>query len=126
MIELRVCAGLAIRARRKRLHLTQKELATRLGTTQQRVSNLEQARTGLSLDLFVRVLVALGCSDDELAEALNPSRCFPVGKLRRRAALRYFPRPLDDRREGWNGHAGEAMLGACSSKTRTPMTGLSG
>ncbi len=92
VIELQIVAGMAVRRRRESAGMSQKELAERLGTTQARISKIEQAAAGIALDLYVRALLELGATDEELIAALNPAECRPVYELRRRAALPYFPK----------------------------------
>jgi transcriptional regulator with XRE-family HTH domain len=97
LIELQITAAIAVRSKRRQRRLTQKQLASRLGTTQARISRLECAKAGISIDLYVRAMINLGATDDELAAALNPGGCRPVQQLRQRASLRFFPPPLDER-----------------------------
>jgi transcriptional regulator with XRE-family HTH domain len=92
VIELQICAGLAVRARREAAGVSQKQLAERLGTSQARISVLEQAGPGATIDLYVYALIELGADDDEVAAALNPAQSRPVQELRARAQLPYFRR----------------------------------
>ncbi len=97
MIELKVSAALAVNRLRTSLGLTQKQLAERLGVSQGRVSRLEQIQPGVSLDMYAEALMVLGATDDDIARAFNAGACFPVQKLRARAALPYYSRPRPDR-----------------------------
>ena len=96
IIELKISAALAVHQLRRKLHLTQTDLAERLGVSQGRISRLEQIDTGVSLDAYTDALLALGASDDDIARAFQAGACFPVKKLRERAALPYYPRPRPD------------------------------
>lgn len=53
-------AGTALREARKRLGVSQEELARRAGTTQSAVSRFETAYRGATVDLAVRFARALG------------------------------------------------------------------
>lgn len=58
--------GIRIREKRIALDMTQSELAERVGVTVQHISNVEHARTKISLEAFTDVVNALGCTCDEL------------------------------------------------------------
>jgi hypothetical protein len=64
LIELRLALADAVREKRSRQGLSQKELADRVGSTQPRVARLEQAEA--SLDVILRAVFALGASRDEV------------------------------------------------------------
>ena len=68
-VKLRLAAN--IRAARLRLRLTQSDLARRLGSSQSRVAKMETADPGVSLDLLVRTLVALGATPRDLGRMLS-------------------------------------------------------
>lgn len=57
-----VIVGANIRARRERLGITQKELADRLGWSQQIVPKLELAQTNMRVEQLLDIADALGCS----------------------------------------------------------------
>ncbi len=60
LLDARVEVAMAIRRRRKALHLSQKDLGARLRTTQPRVAKIERAASDVSLDQLVRALAAVG------------------------------------------------------------------
>lgn len=64
LIELRLALADAVREKRSRQGLSQKQLADRVGSTQPRVARLEQAEA--SLDVILRAVFALGASRDEV------------------------------------------------------------
>jgi transcriptional regulator with XRE-family HTH domain len=68
LVEMRLRLADLIRKRRVARGLTQRELAERLGSSQPRVAQLEQA--GASLELLVRAMLALGATRREIARAL--------------------------------------------------------
>lgn len=71
MIELRVTIAMAVRRRREENHLTQQQLAERMGSSQSRVARIEVAAGGVSLDLMIRGLFAAGGGLSDLAPALR-------------------------------------------------------
>jgi ribosome-binding protein aMBF1 (putative translation factor) len=67
-IKLRL-AELAKKARARR-HLSQTDLAHRLGSSQSRVAKIEAGDPSVSLDLLVRASLASGATRKELARAI--------------------------------------------------------
>lgn len=65
LIELRLALADAVRERRSRRGLTQKQLAVLVGSTQPRVARLEHAEA--SLEAIVRAVMALGANRAEVA-----------------------------------------------------------
>jgi DNA-binding XRE family transcriptional regulator len=70
-IEIRLALAARLRARRQEQHLTQIEVARRLGSSQSRVAKMEVGDPSVSLDLIVRSLLALGASSEDLAAAIR-------------------------------------------------------
>ena len=97
VLELQITAAIAIRRRRKAARVSQRALAQQLQTIQARISMMEQAKPGLPLDLHIPALLVLGANDEEIVQALNPATCWPVQRLRFRASLPYYPKPMDQR-----------------------------
>ena len=60
LVELRVALSQEIRRLREAQKLSQKEVAERMKTSQPRVANIEAAAAGVSVDLMLRELHALG------------------------------------------------------------------
>jgi transcriptional regulator with XRE-family HTH domain len=60
IVELRVAIVKAIRGYRESQQLTQKQLAVRMKSSQSRVAKIEAGATGISLDLLLRALAAVG------------------------------------------------------------------
>ncbi len=60
LLDARVELALAIRRQRQASHLSQKELGTRLKTSQPRVAKIERAAPDVSLDQLVRAFTAAG------------------------------------------------------------------
>jgi len=70
-IETKEILARLLKARRRFRKLTQKELARQIGTSQSRVAKMEAADPGVSLDLLVRGLLAIGMSRQELSQQLQ-------------------------------------------------------
>ncbi len=60
VVELRVAIIKAIRAYRESQQLTQKQLAVKMKSSQSRVAKIEAGAAGISLDMLLRALVAVG------------------------------------------------------------------
>lgn len=60
----------ALAYRRELAYLSQKELAARLGTTQQAISRYESGKRVPDLDWLIRAAFAIGCRPSELDSAL--------------------------------------------------------
>lgn len=61
-------------ALRKKLNLTQNDLALQIGTTQQVLSTYEKNKAYPSIDTLIKLCLFLNCSSDELLEIkLNPN-----------------------------------------------------
>jgi transcriptional regulator with XRE-family HTH domain len=97
LIEIRFSLARKLHSTRRRQRVTQQQLAQRLGVAQSSISRVERASNRVSLDIAVRALIHLGCSDAEIAASFNVAEEPGVACLRRRAeAPRPFaPRPSD-------------------------------
>jgi len=73
-IDMRIAVRNALRARREAEGLTQKALASRLGSSQSRVAKMEAGDSSVSLDLLVRALLATGATAEDIADAIAPER----------------------------------------------------
>ena len=70
LMAIRVSLAQSIRTRRAAADLTQAALAKLAGTTQARVAKAEHASSEISLDLCMRLLLALGVSSKKIVKAL--------------------------------------------------------
>jgi DNA-binding XRE family transcriptional regulator len=68
IVALRVAVARAVRRLRKKMHLSQQELAKRIESSQSRVAKIEAAAEGVSLDLSFRGLFAVGGKLADLAK----------------------------------------------------------
>jgi transcriptional regulator with XRE-family HTH domain len=73
VVELRLAASRVVRERRERGGLTQQRLARLIGSSQSRVAKLETGGAGISLDLVMRAVFAVGGDLRDVVNALHPS-----------------------------------------------------
>lgn len=69
-IEIRFALAARLRASRQEQHITQAEVARRLGSSQSRVAKMEIGDPSVSLDLIIRSLLTLGASSKDVAAAI--------------------------------------------------------
>jgi transcriptional regulator with XRE-family HTH domain len=86
IVELRVAIVKAIRSYRESQQLTQKQLAGKIKSSQSRVAKIEAGAIGISLDLLLRALVAVGGK-------VNIEIMSPTGMAARRAHTRAEAKP---------------------------------
>jgi predicted XRE-type DNA-binding protein len=70
-VELKLSLSKAISDRRRQLHLTQTQVASRIGSGQSRVAKMEKAEASTSLDYMVRSMLALGATRKEVVKAMS-------------------------------------------------------
>jgi transcriptional regulator with XRE-family HTH domain len=58
--------------------LTQNQLASLMGSSQSRVTKAEAADGSISLDLLIRLLLALGASNRDLARYISEKKQFLI------------------------------------------------
>jgi ribosome-binding protein aMBF1 (putative translation factor) len=73
-IDLRIAVRKALRDRREAQGITQRGLASRIGSSQSRVAKMEAGDSSVSLDLLVRALLATGATIQDVADAIAPER----------------------------------------------------
>ena len=69
MVEIRVLVARLVRQRREAEKMSQQDLASRINSTQARISKIEAAAPGVSLDLMFRSLFAAGGSLSDIVES---------------------------------------------------------
>lgn len=72
LVELKLSLTAALKQARAKRHLSQIELAQRMGSSQSRVAKIEAGDPTVSLDLIVRALLAAGATRLELQRAFLP------------------------------------------------------
>jgi len=70
-IELKRAFSQNLKHRRHQQQITQAQLAKMIQSSQSRIAKMEAGDPGVSLDLLVRSLLALGASKRELAKAIS-------------------------------------------------------
>ena len=73
-VDLKLSLTEALRTRRTAKHLTQTNLARRLGSSQSRVAKMEAGDPSVSVDLLLRSLLALGATPRDIASSLTRRR----------------------------------------------------
>ncbi len=73
-IEIKIALVQKLRAKRKGRHLTQKQLADLVHSSQSRVAKMENDDPTVSIDLLLKSLLALGTSPDEVAQTISFSK----------------------------------------------------
>lgn len=73
-VDLKLSLTEALRTRRTAKHLTQTDLAKRLGSSQSRVAKMEAGDPSVSVDLLLRSLLALGATPRDIASSLTRRR----------------------------------------------------
>jgi len=73
-IELKIALVDALKARRSEQKLTQKELASRLDSSQSRVAKMEAGDRSVTLDLLMRSLLKMGMKRREIAKVIEGGR----------------------------------------------------
>ena len=91
LIEIRFVLARKRQDTRRRKGVTQVQLAERISVAQSSISRVERASNRVSLDVAVRALINMGCSDKEIAATFDVAEDAGVRLLRRRAER---PRPL--------------------------------
>jgi len=73
-VELKLALAEGIRIARRLQHLTQAQLAKRVGSSQSRIAKMESADPTVALDLMVRSFFATGVGRRELAGVIKQRR----------------------------------------------------
>jgi DNA-binding XRE family transcriptional regulator len=74
-IELKLKLASHLKAARTRRHLTQREFARQIDSSQSRVAKMETGDRSVSLDLLIKSLLALGVTNEDIGKAITNSRC---------------------------------------------------
>ena len=71
LVELKLSLTDALKQARQKRHLSQIDLAQRMGSSQSRVAKIEAGDPSVSLDLIVRAFLATGATRQELQRAFS-------------------------------------------------------
>jgi DNA-binding XRE family transcriptional regulator len=72
LVAMKLSLSAKLKKARERRQITQTDLAKRMGSSQSRVAKMEAGDPGVSLDLLVQGLLAVGASRKDIAAALSP------------------------------------------------------
>jgi ribosome-binding protein aMBF1 (putative translation factor) len=78
VIEIKSALARSLRRSRRGAKLSQGRLAERLGSSQSRVSKIEAGDPEVSLDLFVRALLAAGATRGDIGRAIGQASASPT------------------------------------------------
>ena len=78
LIEIRLALGRSLKQRRVASGMTQQELASRVGSSQSRIAKMESADPAVSIDLFVRGLLKLGATRQEVGRIISRRTVTPA------------------------------------------------
>jgi DNA-binding XRE family transcriptional regulator len=70
-IEIKIALSQFVKEQRKRRRLTQERAARLIGSSQSRIAKMEAGDPSVSIDLYVKSIIALGGSREELSEAIK-------------------------------------------------------
>lgn len=71
IVDIKLALSDALKARRVRVHLSQRELARRIKSSQSRVAKMEAADPAVSLELLLRGFAATGASRRDVAKVID-------------------------------------------------------
>jgi DNA-binding XRE family transcriptional regulator len=74
LVAMKLTLSQKLRTARERHHLTQTELAKRMGSSQSRVAKMEAGDPGVSMELLIQGLLIAGATQREIAAALAPTK----------------------------------------------------
>lgn len=70
-VEMKATLARSLSEWRSKKHLTQKQVATLLNSSQSRVAKMESNDASVSMDLLIRSLLAMGASRNHVSEILR-------------------------------------------------------
>lgn len=70
-IAIKIALSQFVKEQRKRRRLTQELAARLIGSSQSRIAKMEAGDPSVSIDLYVKSIIALGGSREELGEAIK-------------------------------------------------------
>lgn len=73
-IEFKLKLATNLKATRIRKHLTQKELAKMIDSSQSRVAKMERGDSSVSIDLLIKTLLTLGVTQKEIGRVMASSK----------------------------------------------------
>ncbi len=73
-IEMKLALSRSLKEGRRKKNLSQVELAKMIKSSQSRVAKMEAGDPGVSIDLLMRSLLALGSSPEEMAKVISSGK----------------------------------------------------
>ena len=73
IVELKLALSDRLKSLRENQHLTQKELAKKIQSSQSRVAKMETGDSSVSIDLLLRALFSMGATCEDIAKLISQS-----------------------------------------------------
>ena len=74
LIEIKLALAKSLKEKRLSCHLTQAQMATKLGSSQSRVAKMEAADISVSIELMVRSILVLGATRQEIGHIIGQEK----------------------------------------------------
>ena len=71
LVEIKLAMSNELRQRRQKQSLSQTDLANRLKSSQSRIAKMEAGEPGISFDLMLRALLAVGASREDVGRIIS-------------------------------------------------------
>ena len=73
-VDMKIALSDSVREKRRAKHLTQTQVAKKIGSSQSRVAKMEAGDPTVSVDLMMKTLLTLGTTRSELARIISKRR----------------------------------------------------
>lgn len=74
IVDLKLALAQELKERRTSQHISQKDLAARMSSSQSRIAKMEAGDPSVSFDLLIRALFYTGATKENIAEIISPSK----------------------------------------------------
>lgn len=71
LVRIRLALHRKLKAAREQSHLTQEEVAQRIGSSQSRIAKAERGDAGVSFELLMKAMLATGATPREIGDAIG-------------------------------------------------------
>ncbi|HWO20488.1 MAG TPA: helix-turn-helix domain-containing protein [Kofleriaceae bacterium] len=85
LVDLRLALSQALKERRTRLRLSQRDLAERIKSSQSRIAKMEAADPEVSFELLLRGFIAMGATRQDVADVFDAPLPAAKGKTRQKS-----------------------------------------
>ena len=91
LVDLRLALSQALKERRTRLRLSQRDLAERIKSSQSRIAKMEAADPEVSFELLLRGFIAMGATRQDVADVFDAPPPATKSKARQRSTASHRP-----------------------------------